>query len=325
MSSARERRIGLEAAGWVVKFDGVDFDARDVRAFRRWMAKSDAHRAAFEVASRTWNQLDILSKLQTFEATEAQRARTPTRRQAIAGALAIGAGAIALSVVTLSDNTAEAFETGIGEQREVALSDGSRVVLNADSRLEASVSQDRRGARLVSGEALFTVAPGAGVFRIETPRGDIEIAEGDVLVKVLADGARITLLSNGARASRRTWLRDTAPVLASASSEILIEAQNLSVNPASDATLARRLLWREGKLAFDDTAMSEALDDVSRQTGARFVLKDATIGTLRVAGLIDARDLDAFIALLHQNLGLLVVARSDGVFEVSQGPARGGG
>ncbi|MBC7767972.1 MAG: FecR domain-containing protein [Phycisphaerales bacterium] len=322
MSSAEEKRIGLEAAGWVVKFDGVDFDAGDVRAFRRWMAKSDAHRAAFESASRTWNQLDILSKLQTFEATEAQRMRTPTRRQAMAGASAIGVGAIALSVIALSNTTAEAFETGIGEQREVALSDGSRVVLNADSRLEANISQDRREARLVSGEALFAVAPGAAIFRIETPRGDIEIAEGDVLVKVLTDGARITLLSNGARASRRTWLRDPAPVLASASSEILIDAQNLSVNVASDATRARRLLWREGKLAFDDTPIREALDDVSRQTGARFVLKGAAIETLRVAGLIDARDLDAFTDLLRQNLGLLVVGRSDGVFEISQAPAQ---
>ncbi len=63
MTSAREGRIGREAAHWVVKFDGVDFDARDVRAFRRWLAKSPNHRAAFELASRAWNQLDLFGYL----------------------------------------------------------------------------------------------------------------------------------------------------------------------------------------------------------------------------------------------------------------------
>ncbi len=67
MTSPREKRIGREAADWVVKFDGVEFDARDVRAFRRWLTKSEDHRAAFELASRTWHKLDLLARLEGFD------------------------------------------------------------------------------------------------------------------------------------------------------------------------------------------------------------------------------------------------------------------
>jgi hypothetical protein len=44
----------------VVKFDGVAFDAR-VAAFRRWLAKSDAHPRRLQLASRTWHKLDLLA------------------------------------------------------------------------------------------------------------------------------------------------------------------------------------------------------------------------------------------------------------------------
>ena len=152
----KEKRIGREAADWVVKFDGVQFDARDVRAFRRWLAKSEDHRAAFELASRTWHKLDLLARLEAFDLPVNDDAPMISRRALAAGAgvLAIGIG----SYVALSGSNAEAFETGIGERREVELADGTRVLLNAKSRIEVRIGENRREARVTAGEALFSIA-----------------------------------------------------------------------------------------------------------------------------------------------------------------------
>lgn len=306
MTSPREKRIGREAADWVVKFDGVEFDARDVAAFRHWLAKSEDHRAAFQLASRAWNQMDLLARLDAFELTADDAPPSLSRRTALAASL--GAGALAVGIggyVAFSSGSAEAFETGVGEQREVDLADGTRVLLNASSRLEARIRDDRREARLLAGEALFTIAESsAGVFSIATPSGEIEAAGGEILVKLLPEGARIALLSDGARASRRTWIGQTSPVAAGVNSEIVIGREDVAVDASTAEQLARRTLWREGMLAFDNTPLSEAVADVTRQSGVRFVFADPALADLRVGGLVRADNLDAFLELLRNNLAI---------------------
>lgn len=307
MTSPRETRIGREAADWVVKFDGVEFNADDVAAFRRWLAKSDDHRAAFQLASRAWNQMDLLARLDAFDLAADDGAPVSlARRRALAASL--GAGALAVGIggyVVFSSGSAEAFETGVGEQREVNLADGTLVVLNASSRLEAEIRDDRRHARLLAGEALFQIAESnAGVFSIATPSGEVEAASGDILVKLLPDGARVALLSEGARASRRSWLGQSSPVLAGANSEIVFGRQDVAVDASTAEQLARRTLWRDGMLAFDDTPLSEAVADVTRQSGVRFTFTDPALAELRVGGLVRADDLDAFLELLRNNLAI---------------------
>jgi transmembrane sensor len=310
MTSPREKRIGREAADWVVKFDGVQFDARDVAAFRRWLARSEDHRAAFQLASRTWHKLDLLARLEAFDLAANDDAPMISRRALAAGAgvLAVGIG----SYVALSGGNAEAFETGIGERREVELADGTRVLLNASSRIEARIRDDRRDARVTAGEALFTIVEShAGLFSISTPAGKIETASGQVLVKLLPQGARVALLSNGARASRRTWMGESSTVTAGANSEIVFGREDVAVDASTAEQLARRTLWREGMLAFDDTPLSEAVADVTRQSGVRFTFADPALADLRVGGLVRADELDAFLALLTNNLGIASERRDD--------------
>jgi transmembrane sensor len=306
MTSPRESRIGHEAAQWVVKFDGVEFDARDVAAFRRWLAKSEDHRAAFEGASRTWNQMDLLARIEAFDLPANDDAPSLSRRTLLAAGL--GAGALAVAIggyVMLSPGPAEAFETGIGERREVRLADGTRVLLNASSRLEARIRANRRQARLTAGEALFSIAASsAGLFSITTASGAVEAESGEILVKLLPQGARVALLSAGARAVQTSWIGQGAPVIARADSEIVFGPGAIAVAPATAEQLFRRTLWRQGLLAFDDTPLSEAVADVTRQNGVRFVFADPELADLRVGGLVRANDLDAFLALLNNNLAV---------------------
>ena len=312
MTSPREKRIGREAADWVVKFDGVEFDARDVRAFRRWLAKSEDHRAAFQLASRAWNQMDLLARIEAFDPPAIDDAPMISRRSLAAGA---GAGVLAVGIgsyVALSGGNAEAFETGVGEQREIALADGSRVFLNAGTRIEARIGREQREARLLTGEALFDIAESAaGLFSIATPNGAIEAASGEILVKLLPEGARVALMSDGARALRRTWFGGSPPVAADANSEIVFAGETVEVDAVSADKLARRLSWREGMLAFDNTTLAEAAADVTRQSGVSFVFADPALAEFRVGGFIRADDLDAFLALLRNNLAVNSERRGD--------------
>jgi transmembrane sensor len=317
MTGARENRIRREASRWVVKFDG-EFHAEDVRAFRRWLAHSEDHRAAFEHASATWNQLDLLSRLEAYPLPANDTAARSVDRRVLLGGGAVAVAALGIGVYALGSGAAEAYETGVGEVRDIALSDGTNVTLNASTRVETRISSESRAARVVRGEALFVISErGDQPFSISTDAGGVEATNGEVLVKVLPDGVRVSLMSARGRAWRAGLISRPSAVAIDAHSDIELGRGDLSVAPIELALLPRRTLWREGRLAFDDTPLSEAVADVSRHTGARFGFADPALGRLRIGGLIDARDLDGFLLMLSQSVGVGARRRGDGVIELS--------
>src|SRR5262249_52423190 len=82
-----------------------------------------------------------------------RKARRSTLLFAFAASVLVLAGAAWMLL-----DRAQHYDTAVGEQRSVALSDGSVVTLNAASSITVEMSRGRRTIRLLSGEALFQVA-----------------------------------------------------------------------------------------------------------------------------------------------------------------------
>lgn len=311
MPSKREERIGREAAQWVVLFDSPSFKPPDVRAFRRWLDRAPEHRPAFQLASRAWNQLDLLSKLEDYPLPAGE---SGVSRRALVGGGTAGAVALAAAgYAVFNGASAKAYETGIGEVRSVALGDGTHITLNAGTRIETMADAGERHVRILRGEALFAIAPqSTGPFVISTMNGDIAATSGEVLVKILPEGARVSAISGTVRTTDK-GSASGATLDAAAGDEITFNASSPVLSHPEAPLLPRRTLWKEGRLAFDDTPLPEALDDISRQTGAHFALANISLAALRVSGLINARDLPSFLTLLRENLGIESTLRSDGV------------
>ena len=51
------------------------------------------------------------------------------------------------------------YETVIGQQKSIALSDGSSIQMNTDSQVQVAYSSGARAIHLLKGEALFSVMP----------------------------------------------------------------------------------------------------------------------------------------------------------------------
>lgn len=161
------------------------------------------------------------------------------------------------------------FSTQRGQRAVVELTDGTRVRLNADSRLvllDGGLSEDRRRVRL-DGEAYFEVAR-------DTTRPFLVHTAGDAAVRVLgtafnveayaADTASVqvavaegAVLLRAGNARLRDTLRLLPRQLGIASADGVLEAQR-------DVDLSNRLAWTEGRLAFEDAPFQEVMRRLER-------------------------------------------------------------
>lgn len=136
-----------EAAAWVTVLHGTH--ATEHR-FAQWLKRSDSHAKAFDEATEIWEQARALPRprrLRTY--------RRPSRPNFFTRHLAVGA----LLLVLLGAGVAFSIRdtgvaTGIGEQRMLALKDGSRVILNTQTRVRVNYSKAARRIELKEGEAV---------------------------------------------------------------------------------------------------------------------------------------------------------------------------
>src|SRR5512138_3069819 len=98
----------------------------------------------------------------------------------------------------------QTYQTAVGEQRSIALEDGSVVQLNTHSQLRTHFSRSLRAVELLEGEAIFRVTKDAHrPFRVRTGATDI-VAVGTAF-NVNADDARtiVTVLEGRVRVDNR--------------------------------------------------------------------------------------------------------------------------
>jgi len=298
-----------EAAAWFLRLRAEDAAAQRP-AFEAWVAADPAHAEAFAATEAAWG---------LFDAGAAQPEVLAMRRDALANAHRAGgarwratawrpgrrslAAALLLAVATplaagvwfaAQPAAAREYRTGVGEQRTVTLSDGSRVSLDANTLLKVAYTRDLRLIELAEGRAHFEVAKDparplkvrAGektvtaigtAFTVERRAGNevvVTLVEGRVAV---TDERRRAPATEMAPQQQLTLVADAAPVL------------------RRDVDVERALAWREGKLAFDDETLAEAAQRMNGYSATKVVVEGERARSLRISGLFKAGDTAAFV------------------------------
>lgn len=320
--SERESDAETEASRWIARLEAEDVTLRDHKRFRRWLAADPGNRTAYEAVSRTWDNLDALKFVDgPLLPAPPQRSR---RWLVLGGASAVAAAAVGAALLpSLQDAGATPYTTGVGQRRSVALSDGSHIHLDANSAVRVAFDTRQRRVHMLRGEALFDVKDDAArPFAVATPYGVVQTKVGAFSLKFGDGGVRTTVLSGqlesfGERGLVPALAPRGSPVRAGPNEEIVISDHHIAKTHVAPAIVARRLAWRDGMLAFDDESLSEAAQDVERQTGVRFEFAEQRLGELRVGGYIRADDSDAFMQLVESNLALHVERKSAALVRIS--------
>lgn len=330
--------IAAEAAIWVARLHGPGRNPRMEQECRHWQSRSPAHREAFERCTETWQEVPNIKLALAYESVAAmQRSRAaapvvPPRSWKGWAAGALSAGALATAALFfVQRQESGAYETGIGEQRQVLLDDGSRMLLNTGTRLKVELGRERRSVSIARGEAIFEVAKDANRPFVVRAAGSEIVAVGTAFVVRVSGGDRsrpealaVTLLEGKVKVqagadSRGASLAPPKAVLLAAGERLALghgSGEALVVQRVDRPNVDQVTAWKRNEAVFDDTSLGDAVAEMNRYSRAPITLQPDLAG-LRVSGLYKAGDSEGFaraVAALHG----LMLQEHGGRFELSR-------
>jgi transmembrane sensor len=296
-------RIEEEASLWAARIDGGGLSDRDRAELAAWLAAETEHRRVLACYCDLSAQLDAQLTLRDRPAGGARR----TGRMAL-GALA-AAAAIVVFIAVLAGRPRE-LATKTAERQAIALDDGSRVELNAQTSLAVDFRRDERRVRLVRGEAWFRVARmPARPFVVETPAGVVRVTGTEFNVRAApGEQVEVTVLA-GTVHVRAPGLAGTDEVVTPGRQAVMsgghVAVQSLREGAAQDA-----VAWRRGQTVFDNTPLGDAIERFAAYH-ARTITVDPAAADLRLGGRFSLDDLDGFLESVESVLPVHVLHGPD--------------
>jgi transmembrane sensor len=302
--------LRAQAAAWIARLHdeqcSPDLEAR----VHTWLGESEDHRRAFNRMTHVWERTGEIRMRARGDASAAGTGRWP-RKAAVAAVLVLAG---VLLVYFWRDNAV--VTTGVGQQQVGLLRDGTRVVLNTDTRIEVNYDKDVRQVRLIRGEAWFDVA--------KRPTWPFVLSVDGEEIRTL--GTSFIVRHDDTRSLWVTLVEgriSVAPIArngkaSSQHPQILIPGQRFMLSqsraPVVDRPeLTRITAWVRGRVEFEDTPLGEAADEMNRYSTTHVTVADADLARLRVGGLFRAGDSDEFVRIVTGAFALQADRRGNGI------------
>lgn len=317
-----------EASLWIERLDEGLTD-KETAELQAWMAANPDNQALLFKMARLWDKMDTLSRLSTLFPEElgvVRRRRWPRLAAAAVVLLGVAAAWVGFSQnpVGLVDEMLvqaggeSSYETAIGEHATVALTDGTELVLNTNSRIRVRYGARYRLLILEAGEVHVQVAEDAERPLSVIVGGNIVQAVGTAFNVEITDDQRIELMvtegkvrvgvqsvvANNDRVPQPAVLPDTAPLVEAGQEVMLGEATAPEVTAVTEDEIEVKLSWRNGNLIFRGESLEETVAEVERYTAVEFVIVDEELKEIRVSGLFRAGDVDGMLAVLRENFDI---------------------
>ena len=295
-----------EAAVWIARLHDEQRSATLDARVQAWLAESEAHRQAFDRITRVW---EVTAGLESHlvDTAPAVGDRRWTPRHSVITLLAMFMFGAAFVTARWHANS---VVTEVGQQQVRLLPDGTRVMLNTDTRVEVHYDRDVRRVRLIHGEAWFDVSKRPAWPFIVTADGQEIRALGTSFVVRHDDiqGLSVTLVEG------RVSVSTAQDGGSSPAAQMLAPGQRLSLShdltPVIDQPeIGRLTAWERGRVEFEDTPLGEAAEEMNRYSTTHIIIADPDTARMRIGGVFRAGDSDEFVRIAAVALALQVEQR----------------
>lgn len=331
-----------EAAAWIARLHGEDRTASVEAGFKRWLAASPEHHAAFEMANEIWVGTEQMPKPSTPAFVRWPKAGLViTWPRALVTAAAIAAVAVGIGVYSRDSS----LTTRIGEQRNLSLEDGTRISLNTASRIHVRYDRTARRVELNQGEAYFEVAKHPDWPFIVTAGGKQVVARGTAfLVRRDEDSLAVTLVEGKVTVAPAGESVTSTPASSGSAAGSSVPEQPGSGGATADITLApgqrltfadhekpkldhpeldRVTAWQHGQVILDHTPLADAVAEMNRYSDVALKIEESEAGRAEVTGIFRVGDSESFAQAVAETYHLSVADR--GGLIVLSGVPRGSG
>lgn len=312
------------ARQWVIRIDRAPLMAEERAELHAWLARDSRHGELLDHYAKFWH---AAGKTAARTKPRAEKAANGPYWK-LAGAASMLAAAAA-SVVIWSGmpgqerDEASVLQTAVGQHQRFAMKDGSRIELNTKSKAIVDYRPSQRQIILVDGEGYFEVAKNkarpftvvAGTTTVRAVGTQFSVrrrGDGKVDVVVTEGVVQVTQHEKGEKPGIGALLREARLV---AGQSLTSNLASFAIAPVSRKKIAQMLAWQKGRVSFDETPLSSALEEMSRYVAVPIVAGDSGAASVRISGAFATDNVDAFLQTLERGFNLKIQKR-DGKYIV---------
>jgi transmembrane sensor len=268
-----------EARDWIVRLNSGDVTDAELEAFRHWHGRPE-NVEAFGRESTFWRDLQTVDR-SSSKNVQLQGRRRISRRTIVAGGLAAGIGGAAvglrLDLIWRADH-----RTAPGERRNVALPDGTPMLMNTDTVVALDFENGARRVALLRGEAQFEATGGVVPLEVAAA-GALAVAQAaSFAIRALDDSARVTVAAGEVTVGSGSDLAGSGAIVA-AGEQGMIDHRGRFLTTAVD--IERALAWRDGRIVLDGARFADAVSEIGRYLPERVMVTDSRHDSAPVSGV----------------------------------------
>lgn len=307
----------ISAEDWFVRLRDPACSDIERAAFRRWLVEHPDHADAYRQVQTAWmRSAGLRGRPAIAAATRAalqQRAPRPRAKRwarsrrgwAVAAALLL---AVAVGVlvprtwVTGLGIAGERLVTATAEQRHITLTDGSTVLLDAESVLHVQYDDSERRLVLERGQAEFDVRRDGRPFIVQAADGSVRALGTAFQVRVDGKAVMVTLLEGRISVDVPGLL---GGILVPPRSEVLEPGQALHFEgrrkplEPQPADLEVAQAWPQGELVFRRWRLEDLLVEMNRHAEVKLRIAEPSLRDLPVSGRFQAGDQQSLLLALQ--------------------------
>ncbi len=306
-----DAEIRAEARRWFLILQ--DNPSRFQRAAcHRWRLSHPAHEEAWIAIEAVWQDTAVPGQqladkeadtlAQYLAAMDNNRHRHNRRRRMATG------GAVCMLLLLLTagwlqnpswiENFSADQVSARGERRVVALADGSKVLLDADSAFRVDITAEHRRVHLLRGGAFFDVVSSATPFIVETEAGNVRVLGTQFDVRLLDNSAVVTLARGSVAVSSNGQPQAT---IIKPGQQVAFSEQGVETPTKVD--LQDAMGWHAGRFTFYRARLADVVREVGRYRQGRIIMPSATLAEQRVTGSFSLADTDKALDALQASVG----------------------
>lgn len=284
--------IEAQAAHWFAR-NRNDQNSATRKAFATWLAEP-AHARAYGEFEELWADLNALKQLNRPTALPTRQRPSQRLRPALAVAAALVCAVLAFNLGPPGELYQQHIQAQTKGSRQFDLPDGSRLFVNANTRLRIDFDRQQRTVYLDQGQLYLEVAPDK-----ERP---LLVQAGEATVRVVGTAFDVR---RGARQLVVSVAHGQVALVPDAKRSALLGADQRATYDYARQALTEHTLtasevgdWRNGHLAFRNRELASLIDELDLYRPGIIELANGPLQQYKVSGHLDVNDPLALVKAL---------------------------